>query len=374
MMDVRGALPLSYVQENDHELWIDFLTSIKDTIWPPRLDEQQEQLPPPLTLEPPNSRPVPNPSLVLPNMFIQMLASGRMNPEEIALLHDDNEDDEDEESYDDDFHFDYIENGSIGRASFGGYTFNFSDASSDDNSSTTSSFSSLESDCNVGETDVENDVVESSDKDPNLDIETRDYEDCTIPIKETPKTTSIVPLDNVDVAKSDVVNKIGKISSRSRRQSISATGDAKEPQKSSTLNSTADKCPKSVNRTRSHEGTITISTNEHSRRKSLSVNGVDLTVNKIVSGTNLLLEKQAESGRRRPLTPATSGTTASLQSSTPSLCTESPWPINHIAQNTLEIPEGNPMERTDFLLQQRKPTKAKYCTPDCDDGLLAGSC
>jgi hypothetical protein len=369
MMDVRGALPLSYIQEKDHEAWIDFLTSIKDTVWPPRLDELQED-PPPLTLEPPNSRPVPNPSLVLPNMFIQMLASGRMSPEEIALLHGDDDDDEDEESDDEDFHFDYIENGSIGRASFGGYTFNFSDGSSDDDSSTASSFSSLESD-GVDETDAEVDAVESTDKFPRLVNESRGQEDTKIAVEEDPNPEFTVMLGCMEVNKSDVAGKIGRTSSGNRRQSTSAIGAAKP----STLNVTTDKCPKSVNRTKSHEG-ITVQTNEHSMTKSVRVDGIDLTEKKTHSGSNSRLEKRRESGSRRPLTPATSGTTASLQSSTPSLSAEHSWSINQMSGRTFEIPERSPLERSDFLSQERKPVKAtySYCTPEVDDGLLAFSC
>jgi hypothetical protein len=144
-MDVRGSLPLSYVQEEDYGKWIKFLQSHEQEIWPFRVSKHKPV--PPLTMQPPNARPVPEPCVMLPSVFIEMLASGRMTPEEVTALHDfdessddsddssDEDEDDDEEEEDDnedddvdieDFDPDHC---SFGRMSVGGYTFDFSESS-----------------------------------------------------------------------------------------------------------------------------------------------------------------------------------------------------------------------------------------------------
>ena len=107
MMDVRGLCPLSDVPERDYEEWIQFLESKRDIYWPaPKNDKDVSLAPACITEELPNSRPVPNPKIVLPSAFIQMLASGRMNADEVMLLCQTYEDDEDLHFYfDDDFSF-----------------------------------------------------------------------------------------------------------------------------------------------------------------------------------------------------------------------------------------------------------------------------
>jgi hypothetical protein len=100
-MDVRGSLPLSCVQEKDYDKWIQFLQLHEDELWPCRVNSPKRI--PPLTLECPNSRPIPEPRIMLPTVFVGMLASGRMLPEEIITFHDfDESSDDDSEASDSD--------------------------------------------------------------------------------------------------------------------------------------------------------------------------------------------------------------------------------------------------------------------------------
>ena len=128
MMDVRGSCPLSYVPENDYEEWILFFKVKMDAIWPV-LETELEQTPPGLSLQLPNSRQVQNPKIVLPPVFIEMLASGRMHPEEAMFLRQTYEDDEDLLTYVD-------EETSLHGASFGEDLFHISASSLDDVSET----------------------------------------------------------------------------------------------------------------------------------------------------------------------------------------------------------------------------------------------
>lgn len=165
VMDVRGSLPLSYVQQKDHNKWIQFLQSHEHEIWPLRVSKLKPI--PPLTMKSPNSRPVPEPKLMLPSVFIEMLASGRMSPEEVTAVHDfddssydsdsesefscsDDEDDDDDEDEGDDEEEDDEDddenedeevkledfdpdNCSFGHMSAGGYTYDFSESNHDSN-------------------------------------------------------------------------------------------------------------------------------------------------------------------------------------------------------------------------------------------------
>ena len=137
MMDARGALPLSYVQTRHFEDWINFLHIKKDVFWPPR-QTRGAQDPPPLTAHAANSRPVPDPDNALSFELVRMVASGRMSPEEIALLQNDNDDDEEEKDDDDDddsLGSHYSLSSKCSGVSFGGYTFNFSDSDESSSSS-----------------------------------------------------------------------------------------------------------------------------------------------------------------------------------------------------------------------------------------------
>jgi Ankyrin repeats (many copies) len=143
MVDARGAVPLSYVQNQHFSIWIEFLSSHKEVFWPHR-PSRDRQDPPPLTLLAPHSRPVRDPDNALSLDLARMVASGRLSPEEVAMLQedDDEEDDDDDEEDDDDEDFERQAMRSIssdfsfsGRVSFGGNTFNFSDSESSESDS-----------------------------------------------------------------------------------------------------------------------------------------------------------------------------------------------------------------------------------------------
>jgi Ankyrin repeats (many copies) len=142
MVDARGAVPLSYVQNQHYSVWIEFLSSHKEVFWPHR-PSRDRQDPPPLTLMAPHSRPVRDPDNALSLDLARMVASGRLSPEEVAMLQeddDDDDDDEDEEEDDEDFERRAMCSNSSdfsfsGRVSFGGNTFNFSDSESSESDS-----------------------------------------------------------------------------------------------------------------------------------------------------------------------------------------------------------------------------------------------
>jgi hypothetical protein len=62
MQDNRGFLPLSYISAEHKKDYINFLDAVKDVYWPVRsVARDGEEQPPPLALEKPNSRPIPDP-------------------------------------------------------------------------------------------------------------------------------------------------------------------------------------------------------------------------------------------------------------------------------------------------------------------------
>lgn len=107
--DARGALPLSYVRKEHWSQWLKFLATNKDVFWP-RASSDDQRVPPLLTLQKPNSKPVPAPKVSLSLELAAMVANGKMSPmEAIFLLSDDsqvedgnNEDEESDESSEDD--------------------------------------------------------------------------------------------------------------------------------------------------------------------------------------------------------------------------------------------------------------------------------
>ena len=107
MMDARGATPLMYVRNENWPSWLKFLRSRTEIYWPRRNVEKEGKQPPPsLTLEGPNTRPMPNPEDALPIDLATMVASGRITPNEAAFLRieysdDDSEDDSESGSYSD---------------------------------------------------------------------------------------------------------------------------------------------------------------------------------------------------------------------------------------------------------------------------------
>ena len=93
MMDARHATPLSYVRKENWSVWVEFLDAIKDRYWPMivfrdnadhRGDETAKSSL--LHLQPPNSRPIPNPSNALEPRLVAMVASGKIKPHEVEYL------------------------------------------------------------------------------------------------------------------------------------------------------------------------------------------------------------------------------------------------------------------------------------------------
>jgi hypothetical protein len=107
MTDCRGAVPLSYVRKEHWCLWIDFLESRKDQYWPGRdADRDGEEDPPALTLEQPNSRPIPDPANALTPELAAMVVSGKMTPDEAQMLKYDKDDAETANESDSDSDYD----------------------------------------------------------------------------------------------------------------------------------------------------------------------------------------------------------------------------------------------------------------------------
>jgi hypothetical protein len=135
LKDKRGSLPLSYVRKESHKEYIRFLDSVKDVYWPTRnVAKDCEEQPPQLTLEKPNSRPIPDPANALSLVYAKMVAAGQLTPDDAQLLEDADDgcdsssstfsgddhghDDDEEEEYDssssssesEDMEFDWDEN------------------------------------------------------------------------------------------------------------------------------------------------------------------------------------------------------------------------------------------------------------------------
>jgi len=87
MIDSRGHVPLNYVREEHWSEWNQFLDANKDKLWPK--DAKNKKDPPPLTLEPINTRSLPDPAGALPLEVASMVAAGRLTPEEARILADD---------------------------------------------------------------------------------------------------------------------------------------------------------------------------------------------------------------------------------------------------------------------------------------------
>jgi hypothetical protein len=94
MTDSRGAVPLSYVRKEHWPLWIEYLESKKDALWPMRdLKTDGEEDAPALTLLEANTRPMVDPENALTVELAAMVASGKMKPDEAKYLkYDQNED------------------------------------------------------------------------------------------------------------------------------------------------------------------------------------------------------------------------------------------------------------------------------------------
>ena len=107
MADLRGSLPLSYVPKIHWAAWVAFLDAVKDTFWP--LEANGKTDPPPLVLQAPDSRPMPDPENDCSPELAKMVASGRMKPYEVILLQLEEQNgccDDVDETTDDDSDFD----------------------------------------------------------------------------------------------------------------------------------------------------------------------------------------------------------------------------------------------------------------------------
>eukprot|EP00527_Entomoneis_sp_CCMP2396_P005373 CAMPEP_0198137738 /NCGR_PEP_ID=MMETSP1443-20131203/1202_1 /TAXON_ID=186043 /ORGANISM="Entomoneis sp., Strain CCMP2396" /LENGTH=348 /DNA_ID=CAMNT_0043799265 /DNA_START=46 /DNA_END=1092 /DNA_ORIENTATION=- len=85
LKDVNGKTPLDCIPMQQWHAWIDFLYVRRDMYWPRRLvrvDGQEE--PPPLSVELPNSRPLPDPESALTIDLAGLLVSGDITPEGVA--------------------------------------------------------------------------------------------------------------------------------------------------------------------------------------------------------------------------------------------------------------------------------------------------
>jgi hypothetical protein len=90
MTDLRGALPLSYVHKEHWPLWIEYLESKKDILWPNRdVKYDGEEGPPALTILDANSRPLQDPENALPVKLGAMVASGKMHSEDAQFFKSD---------------------------------------------------------------------------------------------------------------------------------------------------------------------------------------------------------------------------------------------------------------------------------------------
>ena len=97
LRDCRGSLPLSYIPQKYEQQWLEYLSQHKDQLFPVE-SSARSTLPSPLVHKSPNSRPVPDPVHALTVDLAKMVASGRITPEEVAiLLQDDDGQDEDTE-------------------------------------------------------------------------------------------------------------------------------------------------------------------------------------------------------------------------------------------------------------------------------------
>ena len=82
MEDCRGACPLEYVQKSHYEFWLDFLHDNVDRFWPATRDSGLSDR----ARGKPNTIPIPTPVRGLSCELAQMVASGRMEPEEALFF------------------------------------------------------------------------------------------------------------------------------------------------------------------------------------------------------------------------------------------------------------------------------------------------
>jgi hypothetical protein len=87
--DKQGLTPLDFVRQEQYSQWISFLDSIKDKYWPQREQEssdKEDMDKNSLINQLPNSCPVKDPPNALPLRVAEMVATGRLEPDEARLL------------------------------------------------------------------------------------------------------------------------------------------------------------------------------------------------------------------------------------------------------------------------------------------------
>lgn len=78
VVDCRGSPPLSYTKKEDWKRWIEFFDSKKEVFWPARdVNVDGEEAPPPLILEAPHSRPIPDPPNAVSVEQAKSIAAGK---------------------------------------------------------------------------------------------------------------------------------------------------------------------------------------------------------------------------------------------------------------------------------------------------------
>ena len=82
MADARGACPLDYVQKSHYEFWLDFLQDNVERFWPAARNSGLSDR----ARGKPNTIPIPIPDDALSCDLAQMVASGRMEPDEALLI------------------------------------------------------------------------------------------------------------------------------------------------------------------------------------------------------------------------------------------------------------------------------------------------
>lgn len=85
--DARGSTPLSYVAARHHDFWVHYLNIKKNIYWPERdAPENDEDDVPTLTQLEPNRMSLRDPPHALPLDLAELVATGKLSPEEVLSL------------------------------------------------------------------------------------------------------------------------------------------------------------------------------------------------------------------------------------------------------------------------------------------------
>jgi ankyrin repeat protein len=92
MADSRGKLPLSYIPKDKQKVWIQFILSKKEQLWPQRrlqhhgVEQHDDDALPALALLQPNMRQIASPKTKIPDKVAILLADRKMSVEEVKRL------------------------------------------------------------------------------------------------------------------------------------------------------------------------------------------------------------------------------------------------------------------------------------------------